>query len=358
MSSIASVRLNPRGGLGPDGLRSRCAAFTLIEVLVAIFVIGVLTGLLLPAVQRAREAARRIECINNLKQIGLALNAYVSLHQCFPSTVSPTGFDSNGHIYSAHRYSPLARMLSELEQVPLYNASNFTDYATSNWSLLANETAMRVTNNGFLCPSDPGPSVEGYGRVNYRFNMGPTPWEAPVARAPLISSGAFTTHRFNRPGDFPDGLSQTVGASERIQGDWDKRRFSAGDYRLAGVGDDKSLGGADEAIAICSGVPAMWPHESRAGESWFITGFHSTIYNHCASPNFRIPDCGFLPTGDDVQSRFPQEGMFSARSYHPSGVNALMMDGSVQFIKDGISLPVWRALSTRNGGEVIPGAPF
>ncbi len=333
-------------------------AFTLIEVLVAASIIGLLVGLLLPAVQQAREAARRVQCINNLRQIGLALNAYVGKNLYYPGINTPTGLDSNGKIYSAHHFSPLARMMAELDQVSIYNATNFTFHPCESIALHANRTIMIVSVGLFLCPSDPPSPVDGYGRVNYRFNVGPTPWLAPGSEDSAPWSGPFTSHRFYRPADFQDGLSQTVGTSERIRGDWIQGQFTTGDYQLTDTGVDKSIGGADAALRICASASPDLPEESRSGETWFLSGFHFTNYNHCAPPNWRFRDCGFLPNVESLHERFLEEGVFTARSSHPNGVNGTLMDGSVRLIKDSINLAVWRALATRAGGEVIDNGAF
>jgi prepilin-type processing-associated H-X9-DG protein len=325
-------------------------------MLVALAIIGLLLGLLLPALQEARESARRVKCVANLKQIGLGLAQYMSTHHCLPSTNAPTGLDLNGRPYSGHYYSPLARILCELEQVGVFNGINFASPPSDGASLHANDTALRFSSTLFLCPSDPGPHIAGYGRVNYRFCIGPTPWRSPDPRSPGSDAGPFTSHIFRSVAAFRDGLSSTICASERTQGDWTTGPFTQGDYRLANVGDDPGLGGAEEGLGICTSVPRETVHESRAGESWLIGGFHSTNYNHCAPPNWGGPDCGYLPAGDDIHSRFQQDGVFSARSRHRGGVNALFMDGSVHPVRDTVDISVWRAIATHAGGEPISGA--
>ncbi len=330
-------------------------AFTLVEVLVTIGLVGLLAALLLPAVQQAREAARRASCTNKLKQIGLALQNYESSNGVFPSLSMTSAYvlatDGTLKADSSHLYSPFARMLPQLEQKPLFDATNFSRPATSSECLATNLTVMTASIDLFLCPSDPGPFVDGYGRVTYRFSHGPSPWSRD-------RTGPFSFASSLRPASFRDGLSQTVGVSERLQGNWTTDIFSDGDYYL-GVGYDAdrvgSLG-ADWARQACAAASRSLPFETRSGESWFLSGLHFTCFNHCMLPNSAIPDCSPYSEQASINMRWATDGAMSARSRHPGGVNASMMDGSVHFISDSINLSPWRALGTPDGDEVIPAA--
>ena len=152
--------------------------FTLIELLVSVSIVSILIGLLLPAVQSAREAARMASCANNLHQLGLALGAYQSAHGTFPylyDGLVTTDGTPKGKCLGIGAFSVHSSLLPQLEQGPLYNAINFSvpgsddaSYAGGSWPHPANETAARVTLGVFLCPSDPcGGSKEGWGRTNY-----------------------------------------------------------------------------------------------------------------------------------------------------------------------------------------------
>lgn len=327
--------------------------FTLLECLVVVSIIALLLGLILPAVQSSREAARRLQCINNLKQIGLALHNYEGAHGFFPAINSRTTEYKGASFGSAQLYSPFVRMLSELEQAPLYNSFNFSGFATDGTSLANNLTAMSVTLAVALCPSDSLPPVAGYGRVNYRFCTGPTHWHSPSTSLPDSLDGPFTVHAFYRTADFRDGLSNTVGVSERLQGDWTSGTFKRhGDY-LYLANSFYAAANPDRAVQLCSTAPAESPQESRAGESWAISGFHFSNYNHCQVPNAKVNDCVFDDISEGFHNRTLHAGVFSASSAHGGGVNVLMMDGHVSRVVETVNLSLWRALSTRAKGEIV-----
>ena len=337
MGKIVKGRAVPRG-------------FSLVEVLVVIAVIGILFGLVLPAVQAAREGARRSQCANNLKQIGIALVIYADANGTFPPLNLPDYRLPNGlGTVIHHVHSPLARMLGGLEQRSLYNAINFDLLPDLSEGVWANETCMKTSIAGFLCPSDGGTIVEGYARVNYRFNVGPTPYSASNDSRRL---GPFCALRGNSPADFPDGLSNTIGASERLRGDWTKGVFRQGGDYPAFLSPDVLVDAPDKVAAICRAAPRVFV-ESRGGESWFLSGYLFTDYNHCTTPN-APGDCIYNSTiAEPLSGRVNLAGVSTASSVHPGGVNTLRMDGGVQFVRDGVDLRHWRSLATRSGGEIV-----
>jgi prepilin-type processing-associated H-X9-DG protein len=246
-------------------------------------------------------------------------------------------------------------MLAQLDQGSHFHAANLTMSHNEALALLANHTVATTTVSLFLCPSDRTVPVPGYGRVTYRFDAGPTAWISPGPSMPRVASGPFTMHEFRTVAQMGDGLSNIVGASERIQGDWTSDRFDrGGDYRLADFGltvvdtDD-----GERLINRCHAIASTFPAESRGGESWFFSGYHFTAYNHCQPPNPRTDDCSFDFATEPLHNRTIHSGTFPPRSRHPGGVNALFMDGHVGFLRDGIEVSVWKALATRDGGEVI-----
>jgi type II secretory pathway pseudopilin PulG len=332
---------------------------TLIELAATFAILTVLACLVLPALQSAREAARRVACVNNVKQIALAIQNYSALHGVFPPIVSQIGGPPptrRGGLRSAHSFSPLARMLSELEQAPLFHSVNLSVAPHDVIGLESNLTAMATSLSVAICPSDGAPSVGGYGRNNYRFNVGYTHRMSPSPTDPLSWSGPFTVHLVHAPAAFTDGLSNTIGVSERCQGDWTKGLFKRwGDYALSSPPARPTSPAA--AVAWCESIPWDAPVESRAGESWFLSGFHFTSYNHCLPPNPAIRDCALELGKTEVWERAHHAGVFSAASRHPGGVVCATMDGGVRFVRSTISPAVWAASASRNGGEAagLPG---
>ena len=152
--------------------------------------------------------------------------------------------------YSDRYQSAFARVLPYMEQQPLFNSINFDSSPSSAGALVANLTVMTTSLGMLLCPSDTLPPVRGYGRVNYRVNVGPTQYCAPDERVPTSWAGAFTVHRVYSAADFPDGLSNTVGVSERLQGDWTKGAFKSGaDYIVTTI-SPMAASGPDQAVQI------------------------------------------------------------------------------------------------------------
>jgi hypothetical protein len=300
-----------------------------------------LASLLLPAVQQAREAARRVQCQNHLRQIGLALHAYQSTHDVYPAGSAGALLSSS---VQPHNYSPLVYLLPYLDKQAIYAAVNFAMKADGPATDPPdNTTVISQRIRLFLCPSDPWPSSGPGGRNNYRFNHGSDPVQSP-------NNGAFLAWHWTRPSEFLDGLSTTVGVSERMKGDGNPLVFRI-DGDTWKVPLAKFIADADQYSIICGAIPATTPpHFSDGGASWFHGAFHHTWYNHCRTPNDQIADC----TSGQTEAT---SGLCTARSAHPGGVNLMTMDGAVHFVGDSVHLPIWRALATRAGGEQID-SPF
>ena len=323
-------------------LRSRRSGFTLIELLVVIAIIAVLIALLLPAVQQAREAARRTQCKNNLKQLGLALHNYHDVY----STLPPG--NTGGVVFSG--LSVHARILPQLEQVPLFNMINWN----SNYLDPSNSAPLNLTLTMFRCPSDNSTRLPGNagGANNYYYNQGVNilfsgnpAFETTAANQALpAADGLFYRDSSIRLGDITDGTSNTSMFSERKIGDGSASISSPEDTFAPGTYPNTP----DEAVSQCnamdpSNLSFQYPAASvqNVGAPWLYAYHSTTIYWHTNVPNGR--SCMFPP------GRI----MAGASSRHIGGVHTLLADGSARFVSSNIDLKVWRGIGTRSGGEII-----
>ena len=337
----------------------RRPGFTLIELLVVIAIIGVLIALLLPAVQSAREAARRAQCSNNLKQIGIALHNYHSGLNTFPvGFLYPRDGAAAPGIPELHyRWSVLALLTPYLEQSNLSNALNFDwpiaagasgAYGSGPWTFFpVNQTVRQTTDDIFLCPSDGGDRpVASSGPSNYVFSTGDGTNGGDATNA----RGVFILERAVDLAQIRDGSSQTVAASEQIlgipgPGDQGARDPFPADWRRA-IARSASTPLTDDS---CRAAGRGWRFDK--GNGWWDGDHRSTLYNHHLTPNSDRYDClgPFNPHNPAWKA---------ARSHHPGGVNALFADGHVGSIKDTVDPVTWRAVSTRAGGEVVSADQF
>lgn len=340
--------------------------FTLIELLVAIAIIAVLIALLLPAVQAAREAARRLQCTNNLKQIGLGLQNY---HDAFGSF--PIGSSANVQklpaIYSGpHGLSAQAQMLGFLDQTALYNSINFNFgvAAAQNPAGPIQSTAYTTKVTIFMCPSDPnvGVAVSPGGEVllnSYCGSFGTTTTPSTVQMT-LGSSGLFTWWRSYGIQHCRDGTSSTISFSESRVGDGSTTNVN----RATGVFGvalpptaevyDASSGSwpaVQAGMQLCNAAYSSGTNISNvSGNFWMRGAAADTLFNTVATPNSKDYPwswCSDAATANN-ECEFAKAG-----SSHPGGVNILLADGSVRFIKDSINQATWCALGTKSNGEVI-----
>jgi prepilin-type processing-associated H-X9-DG protein len=328
----------------------------LIELLVVIAVIGGLVALLLPAVQAAREAARRVRCTNNLKQLGLALANYEGAQGVLPMSlvVAPngTGYWSNG-------WSVNGRLLPYLEQGAAFNSINFT-LAYSN---PPNTTVGQLSLAAFLCPSEvhPEPKASGtsqYGVANYNWNVGDWyVWGGPGAGPG--NRGVFGVNRSRRLADFLDGVSNTVVASEVKTYQAVLTTCDLSTVREPGSIPDPT---ADPYTAVPEYRSGACTLKTTAHAEWVDGQALETGFTTAWPPNKVIlggsPAVEVDLVGRGEKAGGPTYAAIISRSYHPGGVNALLGDGSVRFIRSTISGTTWRALGTVQGGEVLDGNSY
>ena len=334
------------------GFRSLKSGFTLVELLVVIAIIGILVALLLPAVQAAREAARRMQCSNNLKQIGLAAHnfhtAHVELPVGSPSKVCSGYSEIPGWQY---RWSPLAMLSAYMEQFAVYDSLNMDVplyghtgiYKGPGFGVHAdNQEPVRAMIAFLLCPSDGGERVEEeFAPTNYLPCWGRAA-DTGSGTAVTDTDGPFRSDRAVRFADMTDGTSNTCLFSESTlpPANTDTLKLTRRNAQVAIVGfTDGTL---DE--ARCTPFDQEVSAAGR-GSRW-VDGFVLySAYYHRWGPNSQIPDCAVWS---------PLRSLWiSARSNHPGGVNAGLCDGSVRFVSETVDLDTWQALGSRDGGEVV-----
>jgi prepilin-type N-terminal cleavage/methylation domain-containing protein/prepilin-type processing-associated H-X9-DG protein len=354
--------------------RSKRTAFTLIELLVVIAIIAVLIALLLPAVQAAREAARRSQCINNLKQIGVALHNYHSSTNSFPLGASLNPNSAPNSTTTWTNWGANALLLSYLEQTQVYSAINFSfspepapepDGTGFSQGGFINSTAYNTKLAVFLCPSD---GNAGKTNLNsYSASVGTTTYNiggSDLGKTPQ-STGVFAMQACYSIADITDGTSNTIAYAENLVGN----PLSTGPRAGNGTGPSNSSLAANQ--LDISGMQANVMTDLNACSTAFRTVFGATdrgwrwgsgimgfaLFNTVVPPNgggtimwnsCRVSCC------DQAQSAHYEP----ATSNHSGGVNTLKADGSVSFIKNSIAMQTWWALGTRSNGEIIDSSTY
>ena len=343
--------------------------FTLIELLVVISIIAVLIALLLPAVQAAREAARRAQCVNNLKQIGLAVANYEGATGSYPYADGPWWTE----------WSAQSMLLPYIEQQPLFNSINYASTRPKGLNSLMhdgliNSTAEYTKLNVYLCPSDQNRLSAAYGPNNYMANAGSAPNNAyggtgtgsDGANSPFAGPFIFTSTDNGQSGtsvnaaSVIDGLSNTASFSERVKaiGNWNgsSAPFDTG-KPTASLASIATLNGGQETYPdlwykSCLATPptpdssgndlAFTYDNDISGASWSAGLFADSRYAHVMPPNTW-----------SCRDGFGVEMAHVASSHHPGVVNVLFLDGSVRVIKQTINIKTWWAIGSRGNAEVV-----
>lgn len=341
-----------------DIVSHRSRGFTLIELLVVIAIIGVLVAVLLPAVQQAREAARRSQCGNNLKQLGLAAHNYDSTFSCLP----PGGNGGGAALAltaSTYAYSAQARLLPFMDQTALQNLIDFSRPVLAGSPLSFPTVATRIV-PVLLCPSD---AVTRKANLTFGSELAGTNYMANSGSGIAVSGGvqyydpAFPTDGLfwfdsaTRFADITDGSSNTLLMAESLLGPGPdltsplsnlKRPINVAASLSAGRTRTGTAPGGVSPMYTEADIASATAWKGDRGFPWIWAQASATLTNSYLTPNSATPD-----------AYSHNRGWFAARSLHAGGVNALMADGAVRFVSENIAVETWRALSTRSGKELL-----
>ena len=323
--------------------------FTLVELLVVVAIIGILTGLLLPAVQSARESGRRMHCANNLHQMGIAVQNFLAVSD----GVFPLGRMTDGD--DSLLWSPHSQILCYLEDTT-YNRIHFNLATTDASNAQARGTQIPL----FLCPSDfnrmtanVAANQLGCAKNNYKGNGGNDTGEWISATSTEQNNGIFVTNVPVRLAGVTDGAAHTALFAEAVLGDGDDNHIEIpGDwFRI-----DTSNTTASQVYAACTGLAPQSGEDhqfSRSGRNWVNGNYVVTRYNHVMPPNTQ--SCARCQSSATELGATANNagGATNASSRHPGGVNLVLVDASAQFISNDVAPAVWSALGSRDGGEVV-----
>jgi prepilin-type N-terminal cleavage/methylation domain-containing protein/prepilin-type processing-associated H-X9-DG protein len=327
-------------------------AFTLVELLVVIAIIGILIALLLPAVQAAREAARRISCSNNAHNLAIAsLNYESSFHRFATGRIRAGGATASNCYWSTQ-----ARILPYLEEEGCEAMLDFSDNPNISQCRL-------MTIDTFRCPSDfnrlkdfTSHPHSQWAKNNYKCNTGNDVgiWDATAGVEQ--ANGIFVTNEFIALNDITDGLSNTAMFAEAVLGDGDVNAIEMpGDWFAISTSNKTQAAVYDACMAVTPAKGAS-NQGSQSGQNWVWGNYNTTRYNHIMAPNTWscVRASGTIDADNGWSVVNDAGGATTASSRHPGGVNVAMCDGNARFISDNINIHVWWALGSRDGGEPIP----
>jgi prepilin-type N-terminal cleavage/methylation domain-containing protein/prepilin-type processing-associated H-X9-DG protein len=337
------------------------SAFTLVELLVVIAIIGILIALLLPAVQAAREAARRSQCTNNVKQIALAFHNYHDVYKTFPRYVYRTTSGSGGLCSHWEGFSAHTMILPYIEQQTVYDVVSglwkTTPDGHDGWRTGTFQNIRRTRLSAFLCPSDSSRSGGDTGNCNYPVSQGcSVGWTRPNNAQ---NNGVFGREWDRNIADIRDGTSNTIMVGEHRLGDHDNANYRPGDVvrgiPMSGIPNAyPNAGVLYDAAAISAYGQACQAgianHHSHGGREWIAPMPAQTVFNTLAPPNWDYPTCQDCTGCGWMDS----SGVFPARSYHPGGVNIALADGSVRFFSETIDGQSYCLLGNRDDGQAVP----
>ena len=377
--------------------------FTLVELLVVIAIIGVLVALLLPAIQAAREAARRTQCVNNVKQMALASANYESANGVFPpgrinpdyerrtaagwiAQPTPSAYPpwSGNPNVRYNNFSVHIWILPYMEANNVYELIDFdkgqSKQMTSGGAPINPHYQAYATAQGlFICPSDPNTGVI-ISENNYRSNFGgSTPFagtNSGVVDATVVSTDGFVAggngafsygEKGLRAGEYTDGLSKTAFFSERTKGSginaaaepptsWDIIGLGKGNNITDGYtieqmfNDCLKKGQNPQAGPLIFTAAGRWLPGEDFSNGWPFAGYDATQYNHVAPPNWQGQDCG---RNSYIPDTAEEHAIIAARSAHPGSVVVAYGDGHTAIVADGVDVGVWRAVGSRNAGETV-----
>jgi prepilin-type processing-associated H-X9-DG protein len=309
---------------------------------VVIAIIAILVGLLLPAVQKVREAAARVKCQNNLKQLGLALHNHEVTLGAFPTLGD---YQSSG---STVYWSVQTRLLPYCEQVNLQRLINFTQPISTQ------PQVAKVRVPYLLCPSEPNDRERPDGSfVHYPLNYGANAGLWHTYQPPTgVGTGVFVVNRATRPSDLTDGTSNTLGMAE-------VKAFTPY-WRDGGSPAAPGVAAPNTPAELSAYFAGEFKVDSGHTE-WVDARVHQTGFTTTFPPNTAVPysaggvayDVDFNSLREGRSATGPTYAAVTSRSHHTGGVNVLLMDGSVRFVANGMTAATWRALGTRSGGEVV-----